>query len=119
LRIGRLIEPEEYKGPLFEGYVNAPAEWKVHGWSYTDARDLGQMCHLAAQRDGLGFQVFNAVNDDMTNYAASTAEFLATVSPNTPITREFEPQETPISNRKIRQLLGFRPNHPWRKYFEA
>jgi nucleoside-diphosphate-sugar epimerase len=119
LRIGRVIEPDEYQGPLFEGYVHAPTEWKVHGWSYTDARDLGQMCHLAVQRDGLGFQIFNAVNDDMTNYAASTAEFLATLCPNTPITRKFDGQEAPISNRKIRQLLGFRMNHPWRRYFEA
>ncbi|KAL4883370.1 hypothetical protein BJY04DRAFT_226465 [Aspergillus karnatakaensis] len=117
LRIGRVVEPEEYKGPLFESYVSAPAQWKVHGWSYTDARDLGQMCHLGVLRDGLGFQVFNAVNDDITNYAVSTREFLASVCPETPVTRELGLQEAPISNRKMREVLGFRQEHPWRKYF--
>ncbi|KAL4985137.1 hypothetical protein BDW68DRAFT_165621 [Aspergillus falconensis] len=119
LRIGRVIEPEEYKRSIFEGYVNDPLRWKVHGWSYTDVRDLGQMCHLGVEKVGLGFQIFNAVNDDITNYTKSTADFLAAVCPTVPITRELDPHEAPISNRKIRQLLGFRQNHPWRKYFEA
>jgi len=37
-------------------------------------RDLGQMCHLCVERDGLGFQVFNATNDEITNLAATTTE---------------------------------------------
>ncbi|KAL2813407.1 hypothetical protein BJX63DRAFT_443074 [Aspergillus granulosus] len=119
LRIGRVIEPDEYKGPIFESYVNTPAQWKVHGWSYTDARDLGQICHLGVEKDGLGFQIFNAVNNDITNYTTSTADFLGTMCPNTPITREMGPQEAPISNRKVKELLGFCQNHPWRKYFES
>lgn len=119
LRIGRVIEPDEYKGPIFTGYVNAPEEWKVHGWAYTDARDLGKMCDLAVQKDGLGFQVFNAVNDEITNYTASTAEFLARMCPNTPVTREMGVQEAPITNRKMRELLGFRQDHPWRRYYES
>ncbi|KAL4789153.1 hypothetical protein BDV19DRAFT_397384 [Aspergillus venezuelensis] len=118
LRIGRLVDPHEYKNPVFQAYVDRPAEWKVHGWSYTDARDLGQMCQLGIEKDGLGFQVFNAVNDDITNYASSTTEFLASVCPGTPITRELGPQEAPISNRKIRKLLGFRQEHCWKTYFE-
>ncbi|KAL4736106.1 hypothetical protein BDV11DRAFT_211547 [Aspergillus similis] len=118
LRIGRVVEPEEYKGDLFRGYVTAPAEWKVHGWSYTDARDLGQMCHLAVERDGLGFQIFNAVNDEITNYATDTAEFLGRLCPGTRITREMGRLEAPISNKKIRELLGFRQEHSWRDYYE-
>lgn len=118
LRIGRVIAPDEYKGPIVRGYVDHPEEWKAHGWSYTDARDLGQMCERAVLKDGLGFQIFNAVNDEITNYTPSTAEFLARVCPNVPVTREMGPREAPISNRKIRELLGFRQDHPWQKYYE-
>src|SRR5271163_1046012 len=42
LRIGNIVAPEEYD----EIYVNNPSNSKVHGWSYIDARDLGQMCDL-------------------------------------------------------------------------
>ncbi|KAJ5980440.1 hypothetical protein N7481_007738 [Penicillium waksmanii] len=41
LRIGRVIEPEDYNGEIFYSYVHEPEQWKVHGWSYIDARDLG------------------------------------------------------------------------------
>jgi hypothetical protein len=38
------------------------------------APNLGQMCDRAVQKDGLGFQIFNAVNDGITNYE-NTAHF--------------------------------------------
>lgn len=119
LRVGRVVTPDEYKSPMFDAYVKSPDEWKVHGWSYIDARDLGQMCDLAIGKDGLGFQIFNAVNDEITNYTTSTAEFLGRVCPNTPITRSMGAREAPISNRKIKDLLGFRENHLWRVHYEA
>jgi hypothetical protein len=27
--------------------------------------------------------------------------------------------EAPLSNRKIREVLGFQDNHDWRKYYTA
>jgi len=119
LRIGRIVAPEEYKEPMFESYVKQPEKWAPHAWSYTDARDLGKMCDLAVHKDGLGFQIFNAVNDEITNYTSSTAEFVAKVSPNSPITREMSAREAPVSNRKMRELLGFHQDHPWQKYYES
>lgn len=118
LRIGPLIAPDEYRDATFDSYVRDPEKWGVHGWGYTDARDLGQMCDLAVRTDGLGFQVFNAVNDEITNYTASTTEFLARVCPNVPMTREMGPRETPVTNKKIKELLGFRQNHPWQRHYE-
>lgn len=118
LRIGAVIAPHEYKGETFESYVETPDKWAVHGWAYTDARDLGQMCDLAVRKDGLGFQIFNAVNDEITNYATSTGEFLRRVCPGVPFTREIEGREAPVSNRKIREMLGFCQKHPWQMYYE-
>ncbi|KGO42057.1 NAD-dependent epimerase/dehydratase [Penicillium expansum] len=116
LRIGRVIEPDEYNKDIFYSYVHEPAMWKVHGWSYIDVRDLGGMCEAALRTDGLGFQVFNATNDHITNLSP-TKDFLKSQFPDIPITREMEEFEAPFSNAKIKKLLGFQEKHPWHKYF--
>ncbi|KAJ5969103.1 Nascent polypeptide-associated complex subunit beta [Penicillium viridicatum] len=118
LRIGRVIEPEEYNQDIFYSYVHEPTMWKVHGWSYIDARDLGGMCEAALRTDGLGFQVFNATNDHITNLRP-TRDFLKSQFPDIPITREMEEFEAPFSNAKIKKLLGFQEKHPWHKYFSS
>jgi UDP-glucose 4-epimerase len=116
LRIGNVIEPSEYA--LFPGFLADPPSRKKNAWSYIDARDLGQIVRLALEKDGLGFQVFNAVNDHITA-KLPTAEFLARYSPGVPIRRPLEGFEAPISNRRIRDVLGFREEHDWRKYVKA
>lgn len=40
-------------------------------------------------------------------------------APNTPVTREMGEYEAPLSNRKIREVLGFKDVHDWRKYYDA
>ena len=47
LRIGTVVGADEYRAPYFESYIREPEIHKCSMWSYTDARDLGQMCHLA------------------------------------------------------------------------
>ncbi|WP_135450956.1 MULTISPECIES: NAD-dependent epimerase/dehydratase family protein [Tabrizicola] len=113
LRIGNVIEPHEYSN--FPGYLDNPMSRKRNAWSYIDARDLGEIVHLCIQKDGLGFQVFNAVNDTITA-DLPTEEFLKKYAPNTPITRPMGPREAPLSNRKIREVLGFKEAHDWRNY---
>jgi nucleoside-diphosphate-sugar epimerase len=112
LRIGNVIEPHEYN--RFPGFIADPPSRKRNAWSYIDARDLAQIVHLCLENDGLGFQVFNAVNDTITA-DHPTAAFLAKWCPNTPLTRPLDGYEAPLSNRKIREVLGFREAHDWRK----
>ncbi|KIV83905.1 hypothetical protein PV11_05890 [Exophiala sideris] len=116
LRIGRVFTPDEYNSDMFYGYVHEPEKWYMHGWSYTDARDLGLMCHRGLEVSGLGFQTFNATNTTMTNMAV-TSEFLKKLYPHVPHTRAIEPTEAPMSNRKVREMLHFREEHDWRQYF--
>jgi len=111
LRIGNVIEPHEYG--QFPGFVADPPSRKRNAWSYIDARDLGQIVHLCLQKDGLGFQVFNAVNDAITA-DQPTAAFLAQWCPNTPMARDLVGNEAPLSNRKAREVLGFKEQHNWR-----
>jgi nucleoside-diphosphate-sugar epimerase len=113
LRIGAVITPEKYE-EKFKAYCDKPEKWKAHGWSYTDARDLGMMCNLAVQADGLGFQVFNAVNDEITN-ENDTETFLRRVEPRTQIKTAIGKHEAPISNKKIKEMLKFEEEFGWRR----
>jgi UDP-glucose 4-epimerase len=113
LRIANVIEPHEYD--RFPGFLADPPSRKRNAWSYIDARDLGEIVHLAIGKDGLGFQVFNAVNDTIVA-KLPTREFLNRYCPGVPITRELGEYEAPLSNRKAREVLGFKEAHNWRKY---
>ena len=112
LRIGNVIEPHEYN--RFPGFVADPPSRKRNAWSYVDARDLAQIVHLCLEKDGLGFQVFNAVNDTITA-DIPTEEFLGRWSPGVPLTRPIPGDEAPLSNKKAREILGFREQHNWRE----
>ncbi|MCJ1474204.1 hypothetical protein MMC13_002862 [Lambiella insularis] len=117
LRIGNVVEPHEYAAD-FPAYLASPATRKRNAWSYVDARDLGQICDLCVGKSGLGFQVFNATNDTITTRVPTRA-FLREACPGVRVTREMGEWEAPLSNRKIREVLGFRDVHDWRKYVEG
>ena len=114
LRIGNVIEPHEY-AQNFPGYFADPAVRRRNIFCYIDARDLGQIVHLCIQKDGLGFQVFNAGNDD-NSVNLPAAELAQTFFAGTPVRRELETYEALYSNRKIREVLGFKEQHNWRMY---
>ena len=115
LRIGNVIEPDEYH--RFPGFFADPGARRRNTFSYIDARDLGQIVDLCLQKDGLGFQVFNATNDT-NSVCQPNAELLAQFFPNVPLSREIDPQESLLSNRKIREVLGFKEQHNWRRYVD-
>ncbi len=112
LRIGNVVEPHEY-ATLFPPLADDPGLRRRITFSYIDARDLGQIVDLCLQKDGLGFQIFNAAND--TNAVPQpNAELLARFFPNVPLSRPVGDVEGLLSNRKIRAVLGFRQRHDWR-----
>jgi UDP-glucose 4-epimerase len=113
LRIGNVIEPHEYD--RFPAFAREPMTRKRNAWSYIDARDLGQIVDRCLAVDGLGYQVFNAVNDTAT-LNEPTTDFLKRACPDVPHLRPIVGREAPISNEKIRTVLGFREEHDWRRY---
>ncbi len=113
LRIGNVIEPHEYE--LFPRWFADPGFRKRIAWSYVDARDLGQITERAIETDGLGFQIFNAANDD-TSSDLPTRELLARYYPGVAVKGELGEFETLLSNRKAKEMLGFKPQHSWRDY---
>ena len=113
LRIGNVIEPHEY-ATVFPAAAADPGLRRRITFSYIDARDLGQIVDLCLKTDGLGFQVFNAVNDE-NSVPQPNSELLATYFPNVPLSRPVGERESLLSNRKIKEMLGFKERHPWRK----
>jgi nucleoside-diphosphate-sugar epimerase len=111
IRIGNVIEPHEYD--RFPTFFADPAGRKRLMWSYIDARDLGQLVLRAIETDGLGFQIFNAAQDDCSS-DLPTAELLQRFYPNVPVKTELGEYETLLSNRKTKRVLGFKPVHSWR-----
>lgn len=116
LRIGNVIEAHEHERD-FPKYVNEPTCRKRNAWPYIDTRDLGQICGLCVQKNDLGFQVFSATNDTITTKIPSK-EFLAKICPNTPIMRKMDQWQAPLSNRKIRYVLGLKEEHNWWMYYK-
>jgi nucleoside-diphosphate-sugar epimerase len=116
IRIGNVIEPHEYAG--FPGFFAKPDFRKRIAWSYIDARDLGQIVDLGIRKDGLGFQIFNAANNDVSS-DLPTAELLRRYYPNVPVKGELGEYEALLSNRKTREVLGFQEAHNWRRYVKS
>jgi nucleoside-diphosphate-sugar epimerase len=113
LRIGNVIEPHEYAN--FPKFFADPGFRKRIMWSYIDARDLAEMTRLCLEKDGLGYQVFNVGNDDCSS-DLPTAELLKRFYPKVKVKHKLGKYECLFSNRKARDILGFRPQHSWRKY---
>ena len=114
LRIGNVIEPHEYE--MFETFQANPMLRKRNAWSYIDARDLGEIVHLCLEKDGLGFQVFNADqrHDHPRNADARIPGDAIARTCRSPA--PLDGFEAPLSNRKAREVLGFKEAHNWRQY---
>jgi nucleoside-diphosphate-sugar epimerase len=112
LRINNVIEPHEY-ALNFPAYMSDPALRRRNIFAYIDARDLGQMVDCCLRTDGLGYQVFNVSNDDMSVDIGSD-EVIARFYQGVPVKRAMGQNETFYANDKAKRLVGFQPRHSWR-----
>ena len=102
---------------LFPNYFRHPEVRRRNAFCYIDARDLGQIVDLCIKKDGLGFQVFNAGNDH-NGAILPSKDLIDRFFPGVPVTRELGEYEALFSNRKIREVLGFKEQHNWRNYLK-
>ena len=112
LRINNVIEPDEY-AEMFPPFLTDPALRRRNLFAYIDTRDLGQMVQRCLEVDGLGYEVFNVANADMS-VAATSDEVRARFYDGIPVRKEMGRDETFYSIDKARDLLGFAPQHSWR-----
>ncbi|WP_091555927.1 NAD-dependent epimerase/dehydratase family protein [Klenkia taihuensis] len=112
LRINNVIEPHEYE-QLFPAFLEDPALRRRNLFAYIDTRDLGQMVQRCLTTDGLGYEVFNVANADMS-VAVSSDEVRERFYAGVEQRRPMGPDETFYSIDKARRLLGYEPQHSWR-----
>ena len=112
LRINNVIEPHEYAQD-FPAYLEDPGLRRRNIFAYIDARDLGQMVDRCLATDGLGYEVFNVSNDDLS-VGLSNAEVRARFYEGVEIHREMGEHETFYANDKANRMMGFAPAHSWR-----
>ena len=112
LRINNVIEPHEYQ-EQFPAYMDDPALRRRNIFAYIDARDLGHMVDCCLKTDGLGYEVFNVSNDDMS-VGITSDEVIARFYQGVPVKREMRPDETFYANDKAKRMVGFAPKHSWR-----
>ncbi|WP_299051015.1 NAD(P)-dependent oxidoreductase [uncultured Nocardioides sp.] len=112
LRINNVIEPHEYE-EYFGDYLKDPSLRRRNVFAYIDTRDLAQLVRRALETDGLGYEVFNVANADMS-VAAKTDEILRDFYEGVEVRRELGPDETFYSIEKARRVLGYSPEHSWR-----
>ncbi len=112
LRINNVIEPHEYETD-FRKYIANPETRRRNIFAYIDARDLGQMVDHCLKTDGLGYQIFNVSNDDMS-VGMTTDEVIQTFYKGVRKTRPMQRDETFYANDKAKRMVGFAPRHSWR-----
>jgi nucleoside-diphosphate-sugar epimerase len=112
LRINNVIEPHEY-AENFPDFMAHPEKRRRNIFAYIDARDLAQMVERCLATDGLGYEVFNVSNDDLSVVLTSD-EVIARFYQGVPKTREMGENETFYANDKAKRMLGFAPKHSWR-----
>jgi nucleoside-diphosphate-sugar epimerase len=71
------------------------------------------MVQRCLETDGLGYEVFNVANADMS-VAATTREIRDRFYDTVEVRREMGRDETFYAIDKARDLLGYAPRHSWR-----
>lgn len=112
LRINNVIEPHEYE-TQFPAFLADPGIRRRSIFAYIDARDLGHMVDCCLRTDGLGYEVFNVSNDDLS-VAIPSDEVYERFYSGVPLMREMGRDETFYANDKAKRLVGFAPRHSWR-----
>jgi nucleoside-diphosphate-sugar epimerase len=113
LRISNIMEPHDYQ--LFPSYWPDPHSRKWNAWGYVDVRDVAAACRLGLEADVAGSQnVIIAAADTVMN--RPSAELLAEVYPDVPLTRDVGEFGTLLAIDRAREILGFEPRHSWRDH---
>jgi nucleoside-diphosphate-sugar epimerase len=116
LRFSNIMEPDWYQE--FPSYWPDPHARKWNLWGYIDERDVAASCRLALQAPPeavAGNPAFIiAAADTVMN--RPSAELLAEVYPDVPLTRDVGEFGTLLAIDRGREILGFEPRHSWRDH---
>jgi len=112
LRFSNVKDEADYAD--FPGYDDDPAARSWNLWAYIDGRDGALAVRRALEHEATGADVFVIANADTVMTRASTA-LAAQQYPGVRVTKELGEHETMLSIDKARRVLGFEPEHTWRR----
>ena len=113
LRLSNIHRPEDYH--RVPGYWSDLQSRRWNLWGYVDVRDVAAACRLGVERDTAGSQnVIIAAADTIMD--TPSAELMAAVFPDVPLTRPLQGYETLLAIDAARELLGYAPAHSWRDH---
>jgi nucleoside-diphosphate-sugar epimerase len=111
-RLGNVINKTKYLN--FPGFIHDSKQRKGILWSYIDTRDVASACELAILKEGLGSVKLNLASDD-TSMDITTGELLKAEYPGVKDIRcPVDGYHTLLSNKKAKEILGWKPVHFWR-----
>lgn len=112
LRLSNVMEPEDYR--KFASWQDDPhlREWNL--WGYIDARDAAQAVRKSLHVDFVGADHFIIANAD-TVMERSNSELMKGVFPEVPTRAGLGEHETLLCIDKARRVLGYEPQHSWRR----
>jgi nucleoside-diphosphate-sugar epimerase len=116
LRFSNVMDPEDYE--RFPGFNKDARSRHWNLWTYIDARDAAQAIRLALEAKLTGAHVFGIANADSVT-SRPNSELLDEVYPGAERKRAIQDNESLISIEKARRVLGYEPQHSWRKYASA
>jgi nucleoside-diphosphate-sugar epimerase len=106
------MEPHDYE--RFPGFDADASLRKWNLWAYIDARDAAQAIRKALEARIKGAEVFIIANADGV-MSRPNVELMAEIFPNVSLKAGVGPNETLLSIEKARRVLGYEPEHSWRK----
>jgi nucleoside-diphosphate-sugar epimerase len=115
LRFTNVMEPRDYE--RFADFQKNPSMRKWNLWGYIDARDGAQAIRRAVEAPLTGADVFIIANAE-TVMKRSSEQLMADVFPGVPVKKKLGANETLLSIEKAKRVLGYQPEHSWRKEVE-
>jgi nucleoside-diphosphate-sugar epimerase len=112
LRFSNVLDIADYAH--VREYQDDPSVRRWNLWGYIDTRDGAQAVERALTADVAGFDTFIIAAADTLMSRPST-ELAAEAFPNVEIVREVPGTGTLLSIDKARRVLGYEPQHSWRK----
>lgn len=110
LRISNIMEPQDYRA--FPSYQHDARLRKWNLWGYVDARDVAAACERSLEADVSGHEVAIIAADD-TCMTRDSADLMAEVFPEVPLTRELQGRETLLAIDHARAVLDYAPRYRW------
>jgi nucleoside-diphosphate-sugar epimerase len=116
LRFSNIMSPEDYQRFPSAWDDATTRRWNL--WGYIDERDVALSCRLAltAAEDAVAGSPSFIIAAADTVMNRPSAELLAEVFPDVPLTRDVGEFGTLLSIDHAREVLGFQPQHSWRDH---